>query len=233
MKYYAHYGHREFILCLGYGADPIMRYFLEYDERRMNDFVYTEGGRSIELYNTDIQDWTITFVDTGLASNVGERLRRVQKFLGDDEEFLVNYADGLSDLDLDAYVDAFRQSGKIARFLTGPAPLTFHNVRTDDDGRVVEIENISQTNLRVNAGFFAFRRDIFDYMRQDEELVVEPFARLIEAGELIAEPYDGYWQPMDTFKDKNLLDEVVAAGVAPWQVWLRDDAGVDRVRGGA
>jgi glucose-1-phosphate cytidylyltransferase len=233
MKYYAHYGHTDFILCLGYGADSIKRYFLEYDECRMNDFVYAEGGRSIELYNTDIQDWTITFVDTGRTSNVGERLRRVQPFLENDDEFLANYADGLSDLDLAAYVESFRQSGKIARFLTVPAPHTFHNVRTDGDGRVVEIEHISRTNVRVNAGFFAFRREIFDYMLPGEELVVEPFARLIEKGELVAEPFDGYWQPMDTFKDKNVLDEVAAGGVAPWQVWLQHDVRTEVPQGDA
>jgi len=151
--------------------------------------------------------------------------------LGDDEEFLANYADGLSDLDLDAYVKAFRESGKIARFLTVPAPHTFHNVRTDPDGQVVEIEHISRTNVRVNAGFFALRREIFDYMRPDEELVVEPFRRLIEAGELVAEPFDGYWQPMDTFKDKNVLDEVASDGIAPWQVWLESDGAISSGEG--
>lgn len=221
MKYYAHFGHTEFIICLGYGSQRIKEFFLEYNECQTNDFIFSDGGQSIELLGSDIQDWTITFVDTGLNSNVGERLRRVQDHLGDDEYFLANYTDGLSDLDLDPYVENFRASGKIGCFLTVPAPHTFHNVQIDDEGRVVEIEHISRTSVRVNAGFFVFRRDIFDYMRPDEELIIEPFQRLIAQSDLLAVPHDGYWQPMDTFKDKMLLDETAARSRPPWQVWER------------
>jgi glucose-1-phosphate cytidylyltransferase len=219
MKYYAHFGHKEFIICLGYGGQRIKEFFLEYNECQMNDFVYSDGGRSIELLGTDIADWKITFVDTGQTANVGERLRLVESYLGDDQMFLANYADGLSDLDLGPYVTRFEASGKTACFLTVPAPHTFHNVRTDDNGEVQAIEHIGSTDVRVNAGFFAFTREVFQYMRPGEELILEPFRRLIEKHELIAVPYDGYWQPMDTFKDKNLLDETVAKGRPPWQVW--------------
>lgn len=219
MKYYSHFGHREFILCLGYGGQRIKEYFLNYEECLTNDFVYADGGRSLTLLGSDIQDWKITFVDTGLTSNVGERLRRVERHIDDDEMFLANYADGVSDLDLASYVEHFESSGKTACFMTVPAPHTFHNVRTDDDGIVEAIEHIGRTSIRVNAGFFVFRRDIFDYMRPGEELIIEPFGRLIAERKLIAVPYDGYWQPMDTFKDKTLLDEQVANGTPPWQVW--------------
>ena len=101
MKYYAHYGHKEFILCLGHGAKKIKEFFLNYDECDSNDFVFADGGRSLELLSTDLDDWKITFVDTGRASLIGERLRRVQPHIGDDEVFLANYADGLTDLPLD------------------------------------------------------------------------------------------------------------------------------------
>jgi glucose-1-phosphate cytidylyltransferase len=219
MKYYAHFGHNEFVLCLGYGGQAIKEFFLNYNECEMNDFVYADGGRSVELLGTDIENWRITFVDTGLTSNVGERLRRIEPFLGDDEMFLANYADGLSDLDLEPYVKNFEASDKIACFLTVAAPHTFHNVRTDADGQVVAIEHIGQTAVRVNAGFFALRREIFSYMRPGEELIIEPFQRLIAERQLMAVPYDGYWQPMDTFKDKNVLDEAIANGRGPWQLW--------------
>lgn len=219
MKYYAHFGHADFILCLGYGGRAIKDFFLNYDERELNDFRFADGGHTVELFHTDIEDWQVTFVDTGLSSNVGERLRRVEPHLEGEEIFLANYADGLSDLDLHAYVERFTASDNIASLLTAPAPHTFHNVATDGDGRVTEIEHIQRSSVRVNAGFFVLRREIFDFMRPGEELVEEPFARLVEKGALVAHHHDGYWQPMDTFKDKTLLDEQVASGQPPWQVW--------------
>lgn len=224
MKYYAHFGHQEFIICLGYGGQHIKRFFLDYNECQTNDFVFSDGGRTIELFGTDIEDWRITFVDTGLHSNVGERLLRVRRHIGEDEMFLANYADGLSDLDLDTYVEYFESSGKIACFITVPAPHTFHVVRADADDLVTSIDHISSTSVRVNGGFFVFRRDVFDYMRPDEELVIEPFNRLIAKRELVSFSYDGYWQNMDTFKDKNILDNLVTSGDPPWQLWNQNSA---------
>lgn len=219
MKYYAHFGHTEFILCLGHGALKIKEFFLHYHEWESNDFVLSDGGRSIEMLGTDIDDWKITFVDTGTNSNIGERLRRVREHLGDDEVFLANYADGLSDLDLGRYVDDFVASGHTACFLTVPAPHTFHIVHTDSDGYVERLEHVASSPVRINAGFFAFRRGIFDVMNPGEELVIEPFERLIARRDLTAVSYNGFWQNMDTFKDKVQLDEIAAAGNPPWQVW--------------
>jgi len=221
MKYYAHYGHKEFILCLGHGGAAIKNYFLKYDECVSNDFVYTDGGKNVELLSRDIQDWRITFADTGLSSSIGERLRRVRQYLGDDEMFLANYADGLSDLDLAGYVESFRKRGKTACFLTVPAPHTFHIVHSDAEQHVQRLEHVTRSPVRINGGFFVLRREIFDVMNPGEELVIEPFSRLIEKRELIAVPYDGFWQNMDTFKDKIQLDEMVGRGHAPWQVWLK------------
>lgn len=219
MKYYSHFGHQEFILCLGYGAHQVKQFFLHYDEWATNDFVMSDGGRSIELLGKDIENWKITFVDTGQDSNIGERLRRVRPFLRDDEFFLANYADGLSDLPLDRYVESFLARDKVASFLSVPLPQSFHIVHSSDDGDVVGLEPVSQSALRINAGFFVFRQEIFDYMHPGEELVVEPFARLVEARKLSAYPYPGFWRPMDTFKDKLELDRIAASGAAPWQPW--------------
>lgn len=223
MKYYAHYGHKEFILCLGHGAKKIKEFFLNYDECDSNDFVFSDGGRDLALLSTDLDDWRITFVDTGRASLIGERLRRVQSHIGNDEMFLANYADGLSDLPLDRYVDYFVERGKKACFVTVPAPDTFHIVHSDTDDLVTKLEHVGQSPVRINAGFFIVRREIFDYMRPGEELVLEPFQRLIDEGELLAYPYDGFWRNMDTFKDKVELDEIVAHGEPPWQVWVHND----------
>ncbi len=219
MKYYAHYGHNEFVLCLGYGAHQIKEFFLRYDEWATNDFVLAEGGRTVEMLGRDIEDWRITFVDTGAESNVGERLRRVERFLGDDEVFLANYADGLSDLPLDSYVESFLARDRVACFLSVPLPQSFHVVHTDDHGDVTGLEPVATSRLRINAGFFVMRREIFRYMNPGEELVVEPFARLVAENRLQAYAYDGFWRPMDTFKDKLELDRICATGHAPWQVW--------------
>ena len=219
MKYYAHYGHREFILCLGHGAEAIKNYFLHYDERLSNDFVLRKGGADVELLGRDIDDWTITFVDTGLRANAGMRLLAVRRFLEGEEAFLANYADGLSDLPLDRYLENFREHGRVASMLSVPAPQTFHMIHADKSGLVQCIEHVSHSAMRMNAGFFAFRREIFDYIREGEELVVEPFQRLIDARQLIAYEHDGFWLAMDTFKDKHQFEQLLASGATPWQVW--------------
>jgi glucose-1-phosphate cytidylyltransferase len=223
MKYYAHFGHKEFILCLGHGANKIKEYFLNYDECATNDFVLTDGGRSVELLSRDIDDWKITFVDTGRASLIGERLRRVKAHVGDDEIFLANYADALTDLDLHAYIDFFTRRDTTAIFVTVPAPHTFHIVHSDADGFVEGLEQVGRSPVRMNAGFFVMRNRIFDYIQPGDELILEPFERMIEKKELLAYPYDGFWRNMDTFKDKVELEEIVHAGNPPWQLWSRQD----------
>jgi glucose-1-phosphate cytidylyltransferase len=219
MSYYAWYGHHDFILCLGYRGNAIKNYFLEYDECASNDFVFTEGGRKIDLLKRDIDDWRITFVDTGLHANIGQRLRAVRRFVEDDEVFLANYSDGLSDLPLDRYLDNFHKRGRTACFLSVPAPHTFHIVETDTEDHVLKLEAVGRSVVRINGGFFAFRREVFDVLGEGEDLVMEPFDRLIARRQLIAYPFDGFWRNMDTFKDKQQFDDLLAHGEAPWQVW--------------
>jgi glucose-1-phosphate cytidylyltransferase len=219
MKYYAHFGHTEFILCLGHGALKIKQFFLDYHEWESNDFVLSEGGSRVEMLSTDIDNWSITFVDTGYDSNIGERMRRVRKYVDADEMFLANYGDGLSDLDLNQYVSNFAATGHTASFMTVSVPHTFHIVHSNAEGYVEKFEHIAESTVRVNAGFFAFRQGIFDVLWPGEELVLQPFQRLIDRRDLLAVNYDGFWKSMDTFKDKVLLDEIAASGKAPWQVW--------------
>lgn len=223
MKYYSYYGHNDFILCLGYGADVIKEAFLNYNECVSNDFVLSRGGRQIELLRKDIEEWRITFVDTGQNSTVGQRLFRVQRFVRDEEIFLANYADGLTDLRLPNLIDYFKASGKIACFVAVTPTASFHRISVDDDGVVKEIAHIAHSGSLINGGFFAFRREIFDYIKDGEDLVEEPFHRLIAEKQLIAYPYQGFWACMDTFKEKQHLEDLHATGHAPWQVW---DAGV-------
>jgi len=219
MKYYAHFGHNDFILALGYRADAIKDFFLHYEEAVSNDFVLSDGGKRIELANSDIADWTITFVDTGAASTIGERLRRVAQYLDGEEVFMANYADGVTDLHLPSYIDEFMRTGAIASFVAIRPPGSYHAVEIDDDGWVRATVPIASTETWINGGYFILRHEIFDYLHEGEELVVEPFARLIERNLLVAHRHTGFWAPMDTFKDKQLLDDLYRSGDAPWQVW--------------
>ena len=218
MKYYAHYGHKDFILCLGHGADHVKRYFVDYDETVSNDFVLT-GGRQVELLQSDIHDWRITFVDTGLTTSIGERLRQVEPFLEGDEWFLANYADGLSDVPLDDVVAFARDSGRAATFV-GVAPnYTSHVVQADPDGGVTAVRHVTEVGLRINGGFFVMSRHVFDFMHPGEDLLAEPSHRMAEAGQLGMYRHDGFWACMDTFKEKTQLEDILHAGAAPWVVW--------------
>ncbi len=219
MKYYAHYGHKDFILCLGHKGDVIKNYFLNYDECLSNDFTLTGGAKNVELLSSDIHDWRITFVDTGLSSNIGQRLKAVEPHLASEDVFLANYADGLTDLPLDCYIDRFRKLDKTACFLGVKPAQTFHVVSTNGDGLVTSIRDVAGSDVWVNGGFFVFKRDIFDYIEDGEELVERPFQRLIEANQLITHKYDGFWACMDTFKEKQQFDDMYARGNVPWEVW--------------
>jgi glucose-1-phosphate cytidylyltransferase len=219
MKYYAYWGHREFVLCLGYRGDVIKNFFLNYEECVSNDFILSDGGRTRELLTSDIQDWTITFVDTGLTSSIGERLRAVRKHLVGEEVFLANYADGLTDLPLPEQIAHFREREKVASFLCVKPNLSYHHVNVAPDGTVEGFTEIAESGVRVNGGFFVFRQEIFDYLHEGEDLVDEPFERLIARDQLLAYRYDGFWLPVDTAKDKKRIDDLYATGHAPWEMW--------------
>lgn len=219
MKWYAHHGHHDFILCLGHRGEVIKRFFLNYDEATSNDFVLRKGGLDIEYQNRDIDDWTINFVDTGLDATIGERLIRVRRHLGDDAVFLANYSDGVTDLDLAEYLAWFEKQDAVAGFMSVRPPQSYHVAAADDDGVVTGLMPVAEIDQWINAGYFIFRPDIFDYISPGEDLVVEGFRRLIHAGELVTYRYRGFWAPLDTFKEKVLLDELAATGRAPWELW--------------
>lgn len=218
MRYYAHFGHKDFILCLGYRGDQIKEYFLDYNECISNDFVMRKGGREIELLRSDIDDWRITFVDTGQQANIGQRLVAVRDFVEDDI-FLANYSDGLTDLDLDSYVRHAIASGAVASLIAVRTSHSFHAVTSDGDGWVTGIGPIRNAAFEVNGGFFVLRPEVFDYIEDGEELVVEPFARLAAERKLLSYRHDGFWLAMDTFKDKMTFDHMYEKGIAPWEVW--------------
>ncbi|MBZ5676613.1 MAG: glucose-1-phosphate cytidylyltransferase [Acidobacteriia bacterium] len=225
MKYYAHFGHKDFILCLGYKGSVIKDYFLNYDESVSNDFIWSQGGKKIHFLNRDIDDWTITFAETGANATIGERLKAVEPHLKGEETFLANYGDGLSDLELPVMIDEFRQSSAFASLLLVQPTASFDIVRVARGGTVGGISALTQSDIWINGGFFVLRNEIFRYIRPGEELVRQPFQRLIESGRLVAHKCTGFWQCMDTFKDKQSLEEL-NQGTAPWKVWRKGPAAV-------
>jgi glucose-1-phosphate cytidylyltransferase len=229
MKYYSHYGHKDFILCLGYKGETIKRFFLDYDEALSSDFVLSDGGRSIELLSTEFNEWQMTFADTGAKAMIGERLLAVREHVKDEEVFLANYADGLTDLDLDMVIDRFLKSNKTACFVSVSPTQTFHLVETDSDARVTHIKHAETSNKWINGGYFVLRQRIFDYMKPGEDLVNEPFQRLIQEGELITYKHTGFWACMDTFKERQQLEDLWSKGAAPWQVWLNQRPNLPRL----
>lgn len=219
MRYYAHYGHKDFILCLGYKGEVIKEYFLNYRETYSNDFVLTQGGKNVELLNSDIHDWRITFVDTGMKSNIGMRLKAAEKYLDGEKEFLANYTDGLTDLPLDNVIDHFHAKDKVASFVSVKPSQSFDVVKMKENDEVEALVHITKHGLWVNAGFFTFKKEIFDYMKEGEELVYEPFRRLIEKGQVTTYKHDGFFLAMDTFKEKQEIDDMSAQGTTKWEVW--------------
>ena len=223
MKYYAHFGHKDFILCLGHKGNAIKDYFLHYDEAVSNDFVWSQGGKKIHFLNRDMDDWTITFVDTGANATIGERLMAVEPFVASEEMFLANYGDGLSDLSLPLMIDAFRRSDAVASLLLVQPTASFDIVKITPGGEVSGVSPLAQSDIWINGGFFILRNEIFRYMNPGDELVHEPFRRLIERKRLLAYKCTGFWQCMDTFKDKQRLEEL-SQGSAPWKVWQQGAA---------
>lgn len=219
MRYYAYFGHKDFILCLGYRGDMIREFFLNYNEYLSNDFVFTEGGRKLEALRRDIDDWRITFVDTGLHSNIGDRLLHVRKYLRGEEVFLANYADGLTDMALDKYIEDFRDRDVCASMIAVRTSQSFHCVHFSDEGLVTSFGQLADSEFWINAGFFCFKQEIFDYLKRGEELVEKPFERLIRKKQLYVHRHSGFWQQMDTFKDKITYDRMEARGNCPWMVW--------------
>jgi len=219
MKYYASYGHNDFLLCLGYKSEAIKRYFMEYQEYLSNDFVLEQDG-SVNLLSTDMSGWRISFLDTGLETNIGGRLLRAREHLEGESMFLANYGDTLTDVRLDRLVADFEaQPDAVASFVCIRPPYSFHMVNLEDSDRVSRIEDISQSDVWMNGGYFTLRQSIFDYLDEGDELVVEAFEKLYRENRLIGHRHNGFWACMDTFKEKQALDELAASGAAPWQVW--------------
>ena len=225
MRYYAHFGHTDFILCLGYGASYVKDFFLNYDETRSNDFVLENGASDVKLFSTDISNWRITFVDTGLNSSIGERLRRVQRFVAGEPMFIANYADVLTNAPLPDMVATFERSDAIASLLAVPLQSSHHVVEIGDDGLVDHVMLMRDLRQWENGGYFLLRPEIFDYLNEGEDLVEDAIMRLVALRRVLAYPYKGYWTPADTVKERAQLEEMYHRGYCPWMIWDADRCG--------
>jgi glucose-1-phosphate cytidylyltransferase len=219
MRYYAHFGHTEFILCLGYGAEAVKDYFLSYRETASNDFRLRKGGEEIEMLGSDISDWTITFIDTGVDTAIGERLRRVRPYLEDDDVFLANYGDVLTDAPMNDLVQEFLGTDAVGQFLAVSPQDSFHVVGIAGDGLVTGIQPVAELSMYINGGYFVLRQGIFDYLNEGEDLVMDACVRASAAGKMRATRYDGFWAPMDTLKERTALEQLYRSGASPWALW--------------
>jgi glucose-1-phosphate cytidylyltransferase len=218
MRYYAHHGHRHFVLCLAHGAQAMVEHFVS-ARGRVAAEPRDDGSVRVILRADDGARWTVHLVPTAPAACVAERLRAVRSFV-EGPMFLCNYADGLSDLDLPAFLADFAASGAIAGLISVPAPWGFHLVSVEADGRVSRLSSAEQSGLRINGGFCAMRREVFDHLGPGEDLARDLFPRLIAAGRLFGYRHDGFWACMDTPQDWRTLSEIDAGGAAPWKIWL-------------
>jgi glucose-1-phosphate cytidylyltransferase len=225
MRYYAHYGHTDFVLCLGYGASAVKDFFLSYDETRSNDFVLEGGDREVKLFKTDISDWRITFVDTGLHSAIGERLRRVRHFVEDEEMFLANYADVFTNVPLPDMISRFAATDAVISLLAVPPTSSHHVVDVDENGLITQVTPVRDLRQWENGGYFVIRPEIFDHLYEGEDLVEDAIVRLVPGGRVLAYPHKGYWSPADTVKERAQLDEMYHRGDCPWMVWDPERSG--------
>lgn len=221
MKIYTHYGHKDFILCLGYKGEIIKRYFLDY-EAMNRDFTLTLGCQScVEFHDGhdgDVEDFCVTLADTGSETPTGGRIKCIEKYI-DEDTFFATYGDGVSNIDLHALLDYHRRSGKIAT-VTGVHPFSrFGVVQTDGSGLVVRFNEKPQVEGVVSGGFFVFERAIFDYLQKDSVLETTPLERLAQDRQLALYQHEGFWQSMDTPTDQRVLTEIWNTGHAPWKVW--------------
>jgi glucose-1-phosphate cytidylyltransferase len=219
MRYYAHFGHKEFILCLGHGAQAVKDYFLSYRETTSNDFVLRQGGDDIEMLGTDISEWTISFIETGIDTPIGERLRRVRHLLNGDEVFLANYGDVLTDAPQNELIDEFVKTDAVGQLLAVKPQDSFHVVDIMAGSMVTGLTPVADMAMRINGGYFVLRQGIFDYLNEGDDLVRDACVRAAKDGLMRAAQYDGFWAPMDTLKERSALEAQYRSGNSPWALW--------------
>ncbi|WP_075792938.1 glucose-1-phosphate cytidylyltransferase [Massilia putida] len=223
MKYYSMYGHKDFVLCLGYKGQVIKDFFLNY-ESNTRDLSLTLGAANRIEYHTEHEeiDWRVTLADTGADAMTGARVRKIRKYIGNDEHFMLTYGDGVGDIDIAKLVDFHMSHGRILTVSGVRPPGRFGELMHSPEGLVTEFNEKPQaTGGRISGGYFVCSRKIFDYLDEGDDVVFEtdPMRRLVADGQMMTYEHDGFWQPMDTYRDYTYLNGLVAKGEAPWIKW--------------
>lgn len=221
MKIYAHYGSKDFILCLGFLGDAIKRYFLEHHWLYSDFTLEMSRAGDYRLSNraADSEDWRITFAGTGFDTNTGGRVKRIEKYVGDDETFCVTYGDGLADIDLRALLEFHHSHGRLATLTAVHPRSNFGVMKLDAEGAVTEFQEKPVITEWVNGGFFVFNRKVFDYLDENCVLEREPLERLATERQLMAYRHKGFWKCVDTYKDNLEFNQLWDTGRAEWKVW--------------
>ncbi len=219
LKIYAHYGFDDFVLCLGFLSDKIKRFFIERQWLNADFTIDANSNQSLLEMNKAFENWRVTFAETGLETNTGGRLKKVQKYLVGEETFFVTYGDGLANINLDELLRFHKSHGKIAT-LTAVHPRTnFGIIKLDGENLVSEFHEKPVMNEWINGGFFVFNREIFDYLDENCILEREPLERLAQEKQLAAFPHEKFWKCVDTYKDNIEFNELWNEGKADWKVW--------------
>lgn len=219
MKFYSHFGINEFIICCGYKGYVIKEYFANYF-RHNCDMTVDLSNNSIQIHDNHSEDWKVTMVDTGLNTMTGGRIKRIKKYIG-DEQFLLTYGDGLSNVDIKETIEAHNKSGKILSLLAFQPSGRLGVLDINDNGIVSSfLEKPAQSGTWINAGFFVCEPKIFDYLTGDHEMFErEPMQKIVKDDQMHAFKHSGFWKPMDTLRDNTELNELWDKGIAPWKVW--------------
>jgi len=223
MRQYAHFDFKDFVLCLGHQGVVIRNYFLNY-EAYSNDFTLELGRHPNVEYHTSHNEigWRVTLVETGPHSMTGARVKRVQKYIKDDEHFMLTYGDGVSNVDIKKLFAFHKKHGKILTVTGVRPPGRFGELEYGGDFKVGAFNEKPQaTGGRISGGFFVCRRELFDYLPEAENLVFEedPVRQLVKKSEMMVYEHDGFWQPMDTYRDYKMLNDLYDSNKAPWKLW--------------
>lgn len=223
MKTYAHYGHKEFILCLGYKGEMIKDYFRNYLWNTCDTTLFLGRTPAAQFHTRHTEeDWSVTLADTGENSMTAYRIRQIEKYLGNDEQFLLTYGDGVGSVDIPASIAQHAASGKACTLTAVHPPGRFGELGIDPDNTIHGFNEKPQTESGyINGGYMVCSRKLFEYLPDDPGMMLEqaPMKHLTEDGQLAAFKHDGFWQPMDTFQEFTLLNKLWEAGEAPWKVW--------------
>jgi len=223
MKYYSTFGQKEFVLCTGYKSGTIKDFFRNYKERISDFTIYLDQSVPIAYHNSFSEaDWKVTLADTGLNAMTGARIYRIRKYIADDQTFMLTYGDGVGDIDINALLTFHKSHGKVLTVSGVQPPGRFGELETSEDNQVIRFNEKPQAGGGfINGGYFVCERQVFDYMEDREDLIFEKdvINKIVKDKQLMVYKHDGFWQPMDTSREYQLLNELFSKGTAPWVRW--------------